>query len=158
VDHHKARLVAKGFKQRLEIDYDDTSSPVVKPATIRLMLSLVASQGWVLCQLDVQNVFPHGILEEKVYMKQLPVFISKEFPSYHCKLDKSLYGLKQAPRARFSWLSDKLQSLGFSPSKANISLFHYKQGSVTIYLLVYVDDIIVASSFSSAAADLLQKL
>jgi hypothetical protein len=69
VDHHKARLVAKGFKKRLEIDYDDTSSPVVKPATIRLVLSLVASQGWVLCQLNIQNVFPHVILEEEVYMK-----------------------------------------------------------------------------------------
>jgi hypothetical protein len=48
VDRHKARLVAKGFKQRLGIDYDDTFSPVVKPATIRLVLSLVASQGWAL--------------------------------------------------------------------------------------------------------------
>jgi hypothetical protein len=43
VDHHKTRLVAKGFKQRLEIDYDDTFSSVVKPATIRLVLSLAAS-------------------------------------------------------------------------------------------------------------------
>jgi hypothetical protein len=53
VDHYKTRLVAKGFKQRLEIDYDDTFSPVVKPATIRLILSLTASQRWNLHQLDV---------------------------------------------------------------------------------------------------------
>jgi hypothetical protein len=69
VDHHKARLVAKGFKERLGIDYDDTFSLVVKLATIRLVLSLVVSQGWVLRQLDVQNTFLHGILEEEVYMK-----------------------------------------------------------------------------------------
>jgi hypothetical protein len=69
VDHHKARLVAKGFKERLGIDYDDTFSLVVKLATIRLVLSLVVSQGWILRQLDVQNTFLHGILEEEVYMK-----------------------------------------------------------------------------------------
>jgi hypothetical protein len=67
-------------------------------------------------------MFLHGILEEKVYMKQPPEFVDSKFPSYHCKLDKALYGLKQAPRAWYSRLSDKLQSIGFHPSQADISL------------------------------------
>jgi hypothetical protein len=99
VNYHKARLVVKGFKQRLCIDYDDIFSPVIKPITIRLVLSLAVSQGWVLRQLDVQNTFLHGILEEEVYMKQPSEFVDSKFPSYHCKLGKALYGLKQAPRA-----------------------------------------------------------
>jgi hypothetical protein len=57
MDHHNARLIVKGFKQRLSINYDDTLSPVVNPTTIRLILSLDVTHGWVIRQLDVQNVF-----------------------------------------------------------------------------------------------------
>jgi hypothetical protein len=69
LDKYKGRSVAKGFKQRYGIDYRDTFSPVVKPATIIVVLSLAVSQGWSLRQLDVSNAFLHGHLEEDVYMK-----------------------------------------------------------------------------------------
>ena len=55
-------LVAKGFKQRYGIDYEDTFSPVAKAATIRLVLSIAVSRGWSLRQIDVKNVFLHGVL------------------------------------------------------------------------------------------------
>jgi histone deacetylase 1/2 len=74
IDRYKAWLVAKGFKQRYEIDYEDIFSHVVKIATIRIVLSISVSRGWSLRQLDVKNVFPHGVLEEEVYMKQPPGF------------------------------------------------------------------------------------
>lgn len=61
--------MAKGFKQQYSIDYADTFSPVVNPATIRLVLSIAISQGWSLKQLDVQNAFLHGFLKEEVYMR-----------------------------------------------------------------------------------------
>jgi hypothetical protein len=53
LDRYKARLVAKGFKQRYSIDYEDTFSPVIKAATIRIILSIVISRDWCLRQLDV---------------------------------------------------------------------------------------------------------
>jgi hypothetical protein len=96
--------------------------------------------------LDVQNTFLHGVLEEEVYMKQSPRFDDSDKTAYHYKLDKALYGLKQAPRAWYSWLNLKLQALVFTPSKAVISLFIYMKGVVTIYLLVYIDGIIITSS------------
>jgi hypothetical protein len=158
IERFKARLVAKGFKQRYGIDYEDTFSLVVKDATIRLILALVVSNNWCLNQLDVQNAFLHGFLEEEVYMKQLPSYEDENKPQYVCKLDKALYGLKQAPQARYSWLCMKLQSLGFVPSKRDMSLFFYRKGKHVIYMLVYVDDIIVASSFLEAIDALLHDL
>jgi hypothetical protein len=158
IDHYKARLVTKGFKQRYSMDYDDTFSLVVKFATIRLVLSFDVSQGWCLHQLDVQNTFLHSVLVEDVYMRQPPEFEDSSKPHYHCKLDKAIYDLKQAPCAWYSRLSLKLQALGFLPSKADISLFIYKKGSVTIYLLVYVDDIIITISSPAAVNALLSDL
>jgi hypothetical protein len=109
VDHYKAHMVTKGFKQRFGIDYGDTFSPMIKLAIIWLVLSLVVSRGWCLQQLDVQNTFLHGTLDEDVYMRQPPGYEDQSKPSYVCKLDKALYGLKQEPRVWYSRLSNKLK-------------------------------------------------
>jgi hypothetical protein len=68
LNRYKTRLVAKGFKQQYGIDYEENFSPVVKSATIRVILSLVVSQGWTMRQLDIQNTFLHGFLKEDAYM------------------------------------------------------------------------------------------
>jgi hypothetical protein len=80
----------------------------------------------------------------------------KSKPNYVCKLDKALYGLKQAPQAWYSRLSSKLVSLGFIASKSDTSLFIYRKSNTTIYMSIYVDDIIVSSS-SEVATDALLK-
>ncbi|KAK1612102.1 hypothetical protein QYE76_035775 [Lolium multiflorum] len=122
VDRYKVRLVAKGFKQR------------------------AVSRRWSISQLDVQNAFLHGVLDEEVYMYPPPGYVDSRYPRHICKLQKSLYGLKQAPRAWFSQLSSRLLALGFMASAVDVSLFVFRKGGLCMYFLIYVDDIIVISS------------
>nr|GEZ93228.1 ribonuclease H-like domain-containing protein [Tanacetum cinerariifolium] len=96
--------------------------------------------------LDVNNAFLHGDLVETVYMHQPPGFQDPMHPNYVCLLQRSLYGLKQAPRAWFQRFAAYITTVGFTPSRCDPSLFIYKQGDDTAFLLLYVDDIFLTAS------------
>ncbi|GJV10143.1 ribonuclease H-like domain-containing protein [Tanacetum coccineum] len=147
LSRYKARLVANGSSQPFGVDFDETFSPVVKPAIIRTVLSLAVSRRWPIHQLDVKNAFLNGDLSETVYMHQPLGFVDSRYPHHVCLLQRSLYGLKQAPRAWFQRFADYATRAGFTPSHCDSSLFIYTQGSQVAYLLLYMDDIFLTAFF-----------
>ena len=131
---------------------------MVKPATIRSVLSIAVINGWELRQMDVNNAFLHGKLTETVYMMQPPGFKDMSKIDHVCRLRKAIYGLKQAPRAWYSALKNALMDLGFQNSRADSSLFIYRHDSITCYFLVYVDDLVITGSCKKFVVSVIDKL
>ncbi|CAJ2645987.1 unnamed protein product [Trifolium pratense] len=156
LDRYKARLVALGNKQEYGIDYDETFAPVAKMTTVRTVISIAASSGWSLHQMDVKNAFLHGDLTEDIYMTP-PQDL---FSSYKgvCKLKRSLYGLKQAPRAWYEKFRSTLLGFSFTQSQYDSSLFIHSTSAGIVLLLLYVDDMVITGSDLASIQRLKQQL
>jgi len=149
LERYKARWVVRGFTQRAGIDFSETFSPVVKPATIRTVLAITTSNQWPTKQLDVSNAFLHGHLNEHVLCQQPTGFIDADRPDAVCLLDKSLYGFRQAPRVWFTRFAEFVTKIGFKATRFDSSLFVLRRGMDIAYLLLYVDDIVLTGSSSA---------
>ncbi|GJT87130.1 ribonuclease H-like domain-containing protein [Tanacetum coccineum] len=127
LSRYKDRLVANGSTQLEGVDIDETFSPVLKPGTIRTVLSLATSRHLPVHQLDVKNEFLHDDLSEMVYMHQPPGFQDFTHPDNLCLLQRSLYGLKQASQALFQRFAAYITRVGFTHSRC-ISIIRDSSG------------------------------
>ncbi|MCO5609434.1 hypothetical protein L7F22_063660 [Adiantum nelumboides] len=143
IDKHKARLVAKGFAQHYGEDYDETFAPVAKMTMVRLTIALATFFGWILTQMDVNNAFLNGNLEEEVYMHQPQGYVDYNHAHKVCQLRKALYGLKQTSRAWYKKIDIFFVSLGFHNSSMDPTLYIKSNNNDIILLILYVDDLII---------------
>ena len=144
VQRYKARLVAQGFTQKYGTDFDETFSPVVRLESLRMLIAKSVQHDLQLHQLDVTTAFLNGTLKEEVYMEQPKGFVCQGKEELVCKLKKSLYGLKQAPRCWNSTLDSYLKTLGFIQTVSDPCIYFKTSDEDTLYLGVYVDDIVIA--------------
>ena len=149
IERPEALLVVLGNNQTEGEDFTETFAPVAKLSTVRIILKLAAAKGWLVHQMDVQNVFLHGDLEEEIYMK-LPQGFTCSDPTKVCRLKKSLYGIRQSPRCWYAKLIAALTQFGFSHDYADHSLFSKIRGLICLHILVYVDDFIIACNDATA--------
>jgi hypothetical protein len=146
IERYKARLVAKGFIQREGINYTETFSPVSKKYSLRVIMELVAHFDLELQQIDVKMTFLNGDLEEEVYMKQPEGFPSSDGEKLVCKLKKSLYGLKQASRKWYLKFHNVIYSFSFVENIMDQCIYLKVNGSKICFLVLYVDDILLATN------------
>ncbi|KAH9679437.1 hypothetical protein KPL71_026134 [Citrus sinensis] len=146
VERYKERLVAKGFTQKEGIDYKETFSPVSTKDSFRTIMALVAHFDLELHQMDVKTAFLNGDIEEIIYMVQPENFVLGDSKKMVCKLTKSIYGLKQASRQWYFKFHQIIISYGFEANVIDECVYHKFSGSKHIFLVLYVDDILLATN------------
>ena len=159
VDRFKARLVAKGYAQRYGIDFTETFAPVVRFSSLRAILALAASNDYEVHQMDVKTAFLNGDLDEDIYMHQPDGYrVSGGQEQHVWKLRKSLYGLKQAGRAWNKTMDAALIELGLRPTHSDSCVYVMRNSNTVMYLLVYVDDLLLVASDSDQLASVKTQL
>jgi hypothetical protein len=152
---YKARLVAQGFTQKFGVDYDEVFAPVTRLTTLRVLLGIASKKKLILKHFDVKTAYLCGNLDEEIFMRQPRGY---QQGSLVCKLKKSLYGLKQSARCWNKKLHDVLISLKFQQSSADPCLYTKQVNGKLMYLLVYVDDLLIAFDEEKEISRLLEEL
>lgn len=145
VERFKARLVAKGCSQKYGINYDETFSPVIRYANLRLLIAIAVEHKLYMHQMDVTTAYLNGDLHDDVFMKQ-PEYFETKSANIVLKLKKSLYGLKQSGREWNLKLDNVLKEIGFVPCESEPCLYTRHEQQKLNFIAVYVDDLILACS------------
>jgi hypothetical protein len=143
---NNARLVALGFSQVEGLNFGKTFAHIALLETIRILLSITASKGFKLYQMDVKNTLLNGVIQEEIYVRQSLSFENPKYPNRVYKLSNVLYRLKQAPWAWYARLKTFLLDHGYVMGSIYNTLFTLKHGNDFLLVQIYVDDIIFGGS------------
>ncbi|KAH9302025.1 hypothetical protein KI387_013608, partial [Taxus chinensis] len=147
IDKYTTHLLVNGFSQVEGIDYPENFVPIAKMDSLHLVLFIVASQGFPVYHMDVNNAFLHGDIQEEIYMEQPAGFVQDS--SFVCQLRRSLYGLKQSPRAWYEKMDSFLLSTSFFHFHSDHTVYLQHIGEDIMILVLYVDDMLLYGSFFS---------
>ena len=143
---YKAHFVAKGFTLKEDIDYKETFSPVSLKDFFRTIMTLVIHFNLELHHMNVKTVFLNGDINETIYMVQPKNFVLGDEKQMIYKLKKSIYGLKQASRQWYYKFYKVIISFVFEMNIVDDCIDHKFSGSKHIFLVLYVDDILLAKN------------
>lgn len=135
----KARLVARGFQQESSDELYDVYAPVAKLATFRILLVIGNKLQKPIYHMDVRSAFLYGDIEEEVYMS-LPGNVDNILV---CKLNKSIYGLKKSPKCWNTKFDNLMKNEDFIRSKNDYCLYFKCSENSKLYVLIYVDDLLI---------------
>jgi hypothetical protein len=144
ITRYKIRIMARGFVQREGIDYNEVFAPVASIESVRIIIALAAKYNLELDQMDVTGAYLNGKLDEEIYLT--PPEGTNIKPGYCWRLRQSLYGLKQAGCTWNKTLDLKLRELGFNRLNAESCLHTYRGKEGLCFLVVYVDDLLLATA------------
>lgn len=154
VVRYKARLCAQGFAQKEGTDYEETYSPVVNFALIRMFVSImVCHLGWKHRQLDIKCAYLYGDIDKEVYLR-LPQGCPEEGGRI-VRLKKALYGLHQSGRQWYLELNDGLMEKGFKRLEYTNCIYTLNDEAV---MLVYVDDLVVFGKSNEAITEVIKRI
>jgi hypothetical protein len=147
------RLVAKGFTQKPGIDFNETFAPVARLGSIRLFMAIAVELGIQIHQLDFTSAYLNGEINEEVFLEIPSEFHdilneeeSRKFRgSKVCLIRKAFYGLKQSGRQWCKKLDEKLKQQKLKPLDSNPCVYINKEDGNIVIVVIYVDNLMVAS-------------
>ena len=142
---YKARWTARGFSQVQGVTYDETTSPVVKLNSVKVLLAEAVRIDMEIEQMDVKTAFLNSTLNEEIYMTQLKGMVDEDNPRKVWRLNRAVYGLKQSSREWFLNISATIISMGIKRAGADECIFvrDVEDPAKKFNIALYVDDMLL---------------
>lgn len=150
---HKARWVIFGNHQIHGLDFFDTYASVGKSDSLRILLSIAATDGWHILQFDIVTAFLNGDMKDTVYCRQVRGFRDKTHPGRVWQLNRSLYGSRQGSRRWQEHFEATIKLFNLKPTSSDPAVYVANDSRGILYIHLHVDDSLVMSSSSVLLSD-----